>query len=336
MFDLKLLEVLSSEKEYRAHPAMNYSKLKYFVTKPLLAYKKKYVDNLPDEEENSGMKNGTLLDIRLLGNEEDFNSRFFVADIPDPPKPQYLRFCEHLISLDEDEGFGDRCLKAYELAGISTPLFPKFMDNFKDNGTEDYYNFMLEAKGKTVITFSDLEGIDFAANTLRTDENTKDIFTGDGINQLPIVYEYEGVAFKILVDRIKVDHDKKIIRPFDLKSCYSPEDFEYHYLKMRYDIQNAIYSNGVKAWAKVHYPDYTVEPFSFLVTDIPAYHRPLVYTFEFTGANNPWFGFTHRGRNYKGIWKALEELNWHQSTGEWKISKESLNKKGKLTIKIGD
>lgn len=337
MLDLKFLEVLPDEETYRAHPGLNYSKIKAFITKPLLVYKKKYIDKIDDEEDNnSGMQKGTLVDLRLLGKEEDFEKRFFVAEMPELPKPQYLRFCEHLLSLDNEEPFGDRCLKSYQMAGITTPHFPKFMENFKENGAEDYYNTLVEAKGKTIITFGDLETADFAVNVLKTDENTKHIFVGDGFNQLPIVFEYQEIVYKILVDRIKISHFTKEINPFDLKTSYDVEGFDYQYLKMRYDIQDALYSLGVNAWAKANYPGYKVNPFSFVVLDVPAYHRPLVYSFNYSGLNNPWHGFTHRGRKYKGISKAVADMAWHESTDEWRITRDNLLKKGILSIQIGD
>lgn len=346
MFEPKLIEILKSEAEYRAHPAMNYSKCKWWVDKNPLSWRRKFHLGLKDEEpDNKGLNDGHLIDCRLLGTEQEFEEKYMVAEIPELPKPQELRFCEKLMEItlehtDEDGVFtGDftECFgEAYKRANIKTPGLEKFTSNFDENCGE-YYTFLRQSSGKKVISFQELESADRAVNMLKNDENTRGFFSGEGLNQLPIVFEYEGIVYKALLDRMKIDHERKLLVPKDLKSSYQSQEFHWAYLKLFYYIQEGIYSQAVRAFRDAKYPEYDIADFSFITIDAGGFTRPLDWKFEYpTPGENPWLGFTHRGKRYKGINTIMNEIEWATQKDEWRIKPEHHALGGKITFKIGD
>lgn len=344
---LKLIEVLNSEAEYRAHPAWNYSKIKAWLSKNPLGWRKKYIlgDNSEDED-NTGIRDGHLIDCKLLGTEEDFESQYFVGEIDKLPTPKEKLFADTLMSKTIDyidsEGifqgdFIECCREVYsEIGGVGNSKFETFISKFEGSEIEKYYLQLRKSIGKKVISYNEVESADHTVKVLRTDENTKDLFNGEGLNQLAIVFEYEGVQFKALIDRMKINHQERKIMSFDLKTSYSVDDFGYQYLKLCYFIQQAIYEMATLAYCQEKYPNYEIEGFCFCVIDAKAYYRPLIWNFEFNIGENPWFGFTHRGKNYKGIWEILEEINFHINSNEWRIKKSHLDRQGKITFKIGE
>jgi hypothetical protein len=342
MFEPVLKEILSSEAEYRAHPAYNYSKIKDWISKSPFGWRKRYVENDRSEDTlNEGIQDGSLIDVRLLGTEEEFEQKYFVGEVK-MPKPQGVRFAQILMELTEQnlspEGelqsdFTELFTKAYELAEIKTPGLPKWMNDFAGSDTEEYYQTLREAYGKTVVSFSKLEATDYTVKVLKTDATTGPIFNGEGFNQYPVVYEYEGETFKCLIDRLCVNHERKEIGGVDLKKTYAVADFPYQYLKLGYHLQDALYSKAVEAIRDANYRGYTILPFRYCVIDFPTFSRPLLWEFQYE-LENPWVGFTNKGRNYKGIWEILSEIKWAMKNDEWRIKKEHFELGGRVVHKF--
>lgn len=342
---LKYLGTYASEKEYRADKtAWNYSKIKDGLKHPL-SYRKRHIlgDNSEDID-NEGLRDGHLIDVRLLGTETDFEEKYHISNLSSLPTEKRKKFADILMELTSQQtvddvfqgDFIETCRKTWDIiGGIGNSKFETFIEKFPGSDIELYYSELRQSVNKTVISLEKLEKADTACRSLKTEEGTREFFQGEGINQLPIQYELNGKRFRCMFDRVKIDHKNKTLEFSDVKNCFEPHEFLRQYLKLGYYIQQGVYSEGGVSYRDALFPDYEILPFSFYVVDIENYHRPLKWTMEF-GLENPWNGFTHNYKYYKGIWTIIEDIGWHIENDEWRIKKNHFDSKGQVIYKIGD
>lgn len=345
---LKFLGLYNSEKEYRADKtAYNYSLLADFTKKTLRGFRKKYIDGIDDEDDDTNrIRVGLLTHAKLADNEEEFERNFYLSSLTKIPQPQKVLFTNHLMKLtvkdtnEQGEFIGDFstiCEEAYKLAEVKGSKLPKFIESWVEDGGEEYYQELRNSYGKQLVTLDDLYLMERVIKKGR--ETQPEILNHkECLNEVPIKFEYEGIIFRTLIDRINIDHDNKKIRPFDWKVTgqNDEEEFFYNYFKMRYYIQDHLYGLGCLSWASHTYPDYEVEPFKYVALDDKGLYDTIVHQFEFGWMDTPWTGFTHNGRTYKGIKQIISEIEWHKSTGKWDMSKKTFEKKGFCHHKIGN
>lgn len=343
MNEPRFIKVYDSEAEYRADKeSWNYSRIKDGLKHPL-SYRKKHIlgDN-SDDPDNEGLNDGKLLDIRLLGTEEDFENQYFLSSLQTLPTEKRKLFADTLMQITLEQtkdnvfegNFIDCCQRAWDsIGGVGNSKFSTFMEKFAGSDIDQYYEQCRKSTGRTVISYNQLEKIDFACNSLKTEESTGEFFQGDGINQLPIQYEYNGKLYRCMFDRMKIDKENKTLEFADVKNCFEPHEFVRQYLKMSYYIQQGVYSKGAIAYRDALFPEFEILSFSFYVADINGYHKPLKWTINFS-FEDPWSGFTINNRYYKGIWQIIEDIEWHIENDEWRIKREHHEKNGQLTFTI--
>lgn len=332
---LEYLGGYDSEKSYRSdHSSMNYSKLADFDKLSPLGWKKKYIDGDVSDQDDDELRQGSLLDLRLLGTDEDFEDNVHLSIVEKKPTPNNLKFCQNLFKLvqnNKDVGVGDLMQEAYDLSGIKSPKFPKFVEDFVGSDTELYFQDMIDSQGKIVSSIEEMEQVTRTCDVLVGHPNSRWVFNTEGTNQLKIKFGLWGQCYRVMLDRVVVDHKNRKIYPIDLKTAYNPLQFQWNYIKYRYYIQQGLYSKGVKAWAKDVYPGYSVQPFQFLVIDFLGLYAPNLWSFEFDDGDE-WMGFAHNGRKYKGINRLMADLEWHREFETWNNRREAYENKGKIKI----
>lgn len=349
---LKFIKLYDSEKDYRADKsAYNYSLLKDFTTKSLRGWKKKYIDgDNSDDEDKEDMKTGVLAHA-LLGKMSDleFDQNFHVSMVQELPKPQDLKFCQNLYKLVSEDSkkskdnrkiFSDLFEEAFVKTQIKTPKLPKFLENFKNSITEQYFKEMCESNGRQVIT---LDGLDLAKRVVWKAENTQSLApifkSGEEVkHELPICYSFDGVRFRVLIDRLNINHQEKVLKPFDYKVTYAfgEDDFEYNYFKMKYFYQQAMYSKGVEAYRDEFYPDYSIDNFKYIAVDNIGLYDAILHNFQFRGFNDPFSGFSHKGKQYVGIFDIIKYIEWHKSSDNWGIRYSTHLKGGFVNHIVGE
>lgn len=342
MFQPVLIKVYDDEKSYRADSeALNYSRLKWFDKKTPLSYRKKFIlgDN-SEEDENDGMKNGSLVDLKLLTN-EDFETRYHISSATKMPGEKGKALVDKLMELTSkytDESgtltveFVDMFKEAYEVCPVGNSKVDTYLAKFEGSTEEAYYIALREGFGKIVISLNEVEQADRCVNLLRTDENTRDLFNCEGINQLGIKYEYEGTLYRTLFDRVITNHRDKTIGFYDVKTSYKSSNFSWPFLDQRYYIQQGLYELAGIAYRDAIYPDYEIiNPFSFITIEGSGFERPLVWRFDFKNPmEGPWNGFTVGKKYYRGINEIVSAINWHTKTDQWMITKEHYDLKGQI------
>jgi len=322
-------------QEYRAINAKNYSMLKDFLKDRQKFYKKYVLGEYTPDEQNMDLRVGSAVDCMLFTPEE-FDELFFVGDSAKTPTGKGLVFVKTLFELQEKGGeFMDNALQAYNAAGLTTPKFDTYMEKFEGSNLEEYYISLIQAKTKTVLSVDEYSIAERICQKLKDTEITRKILIEEeGINQLTILFSLEGEMFKSRLDRVVIDHKNKVIKPYDLKCTYEDEDFVYNFLKNRYYLQQGLYEVAIEAWRDENYPDYTIDPFRFIVIKSSSVNQPLVYELSPSEGSFLYNFKTEKGAKYKGVIPIINEINWHIQNNIWDISKENYQKYNFILQKI--
>lgn len=349
--------------DYRKLDALNQTMLKIFDNDPVRFYEEFKLGKKRRQKENLALDIGNLVDFYLLackGDEVEFENRMEEKFVMATNKGsgQVFVLADHLFdeavsSMDETNTlkvsfetiFSSAVAKAKDEGKYKGKDEDKILEDFEKNGM-DYYKKKLDNIGKIVVDIVTVNKAKAIAQSMLTDDFTKDIFTCckedvEYHTHFPIEWKFilnatDYITCKSELDMLFVDHDKKIITPMDLKTTYDNESFDIGYLKNGYYLQNAFYNKGLKEWAKDNgYESYTIEPMSFIVGDTSSNNRrPLVYLTSNIDIANGMYGFTIRGVKYRGVEELVEDINWAEKNDMWTCSREALRNKGKMKLKI--
>lgn len=354
----KFLGYYDSEPEYRAdQEAFNYSKLKDFVKDPLLVWRRKHLVRDYLFKSTPEMDYGSLVDCMQFEPHMK-EERFGIASAP-VPTGNGLKFVDALIDLiltnkTPGKGISDFFQDAYTTAGIKSPKFEKFItDNFSGTDLEVYFSEKLENRGKITLGADDFSAAERVLRMLEVSESTRDIFKYkgehihhneetsevithvEGIPQLALKALVEGEIVRVMLDWTVIDHVKKTINPYDMKTtALGVEDFKFTFFKMKYYIQQGLYEAVVQRWAEDQYPGYTVEPFQFIVVDSSGFVEPLVYEIHAPEGQSFLRTFTLRDRVYKSGLDIIEDINYHIKNDLWTISRSNKQNKGRVQISL--
>lgn len=117
---------------------------------------------------------------------------------------------------------------------------------------------------------------------------------------------------KIMLDFIVIDHEKKVIRPYDLKTGIGPhhEFFNSGFLGYNYYIQASLYKHVLKQYVQIEYPEYTVDNFRFLYCGRKD-KLSIIFKVSDKFDQAGWDGFEYLGKKYPGIIELLEDFEYY-------------------------
>lgn len=358
-----------TEQEYRALDIDSYSSIKVFIEDRKKYYKKFVLKEPVRDQDTQSTIFGSLVDC-LLFSVDEFDNRFAMA-ITDVPKGQYGKLVEELMnvtteSLNEDgevtRELEDMLKDAYnrvkydrtgKVIDFKRDTFEKVLERFVGSDYEMYYRQLRESHGKEVVEPSMVNNALAVINSLKTNQFVSHIINAANssrftvYDQFPIIGELsamligtesEGNAYplKCLVDRIIIDHEKKVISIYDLKTAWDNEgEFINNYFKYKYYIQAAVYFYLVVEWAikQKDLKDYQIEFPRFVVADSTNYKDPLIYKTNKENIEQGMRGFMIRGKYYPGVINAVGDLMWHKRNGIWSISRENFRSNGIIQVK---
>lgn len=323
------MKLLTNLQDYRSYPAIHYS---------LLSALDKNPENLIKEKETPGkaMIMGSIIDT-LLTSPDDFDNLYHIVN-EEKPTGQGLvlfeTFIQRFDTFNKDQMIVELHKIKEELQLWNTLVDPiKIQQRVEDpkilTAIEEHYKM----QGKTPIYQHEKEKADALLESLKTHPFTHRFFnkTSDDVDimyQTGIVFDHK----KVLLDGIIIDKWERTITPFDLKTSEeSALLFPSKILKFRYDIQAALYLEGVKKFAKGLYPEFKVNDFLFVVGSFNYPNKPLVYNSRNIiemGTN----GSTVQGRFYKGYKQLINEYEWHTTTDQWQYKKEIYDNNGIVDI----
>ena len=320
---LKDLALNISEEEYRADPALSYSRLSQFFkqgAKALISNEK--IDTL-------ALRFGSAVDCILTAPEE-FDDRFYVADID--------RFSDTFRKMTEDIFANHNNLESIS----DTPNLLEYIGDWQPRwgekakidavvkGCSDYYTVLKYSTGKIVISPQEFSEAQQCVMTLKTHPFTYKIFDCNEDEEIFYQLKFKSKFFedsiRCMFDIIKVNHDKKTIEPIDLKTTgHGEEDFEKSFMDWNYWIQSGMYSYILREVTLMdeNYINYTILPFKFLVINKNNL-SPLIWVVE----NQTDIELKILDEKKISWKKLLMDANFHLHYGKFDYSRKSYENNG--------
>lgn len=343
---------LKTEAQYRAVLMDSSSSLKEFSLDRKKYYRRYVLGEKIEDSENQAALMGRLVET-LLMEPFLFDDKFFMSVCQGAPTGLMLDFVEALYKHTKEatdefgevtRSFEDISKDAYTDSGFKIK-YEAVMTKFMGSEAEVFYQEIREvrAKGLSVVTTKDVTHAERIVEELRNNPTTSQIvnLTNSSryqvFNQFQIEgYDVLGHQFKSMMDKIVVDHETKFITIYDLKCTWNVENFyEEYYLKRRSYIQALLYYAAIHKNKEVlgfDATDYHVEPPKFIVCDSTNYFNPLIYTLDWPDLQDARDGFTHKGREYPGVDKIIEDLKWAINNNVWNISRKNSINNGEVSI----
>jgi hypothetical protein len=328
--------LLITELEYRELKRKSYSLLSSIDKDKHHALKKVFIPSIPTIY-------GVLAESILFGDYDENDYYIFEGDIPTGKLETACNIIFPKIDISEESLIENKDVIISVLTALEIDYFAKkepewVADKFIKEANE-YWNEWRLSVDKIRITESLLESANQASTTLKTHQFTRGIFNRNSFfnidkqSQVKLTFEFLGEEFKAMLDWLIIDHDNKVIKPYDLKTGgKTAEEFEDSFLYWRYDIQALLYTEAVKKLRNEKYPGYTVEPFRFVYISRLNEYRPLVWETTSKMLKGTLKGFTKEGVYYKGISQLLNDLEWYSSNTKAAYPREVYETSGKVII----
>jgi hypothetical protein len=345
--------VAKTEAQYRAVPMDSSSSIKEFSQDRKKYYKKYFLGEKVEDKDSSAANMGRIVET-LLMEPHLFDDKFYMSSCASTPTGLMFEFAEALYrvtrdSVDEDgkvtKDFDAMTLEAYNLSGFKIK-YDAVIGKFLNSDASIYYNEirMVRSKNLTIVNTMEISIAEKIVEQLKTNSTTGPIVNLVNsprytiIDQMQIEgYNIDGLPLKSMLDKVIIDHDKKLIIPYDLKCTWSVENFyEEYYLYRRAYIQAYLYFHAMLKLSddkESEYYGYTVEYLKFIVCDSTNYYQPLIYTIDIDDMLDAYDGFIHKGRTYPGVGSLIAALKWCKETNTWTISHKNYLSNGVVNIK---
>ena len=321
-----------TEHEYRDLDMLHYTFLSHFAKSNVAAFNEK-------ENEIEAYKFGNLIDT-ILTHPEDFEKLYYVSITQKQLTPSQETIVTSLVEtygttyknlLDiPDENLIDiaRSLNMYRTYGDD-----KLLEIIKNENCISEYSCRVEGLGKIIISKQMLDDAQHRVSELLEDQRAKNIFWWNANNDIEVLFQSKFIDeeenLKAMVDVLYIDHAKKIIRPYDVKtSSMNTYDFNKAFIKFRYDIQADLYSYLIRKFICYHkeFQEYKILPFCFIVL-APNGHIFAEYNSEeFTDSE-----FFKENMNWRQLYSLAK---WHIETGITNTTKEIYENGGVLKLKV--
>lgn len=302
--DPRILEDEFYAKEF----AFSYSSLNKLLYSPSLFYKD-YILGEKEELLDKSLVEGRVIHALLL-DQESFDEQFVIAqeklpseNVRDVVEKVYAKYLEHIHYLKEMalgvDAYADKQLSEFSDEILEALREKNFYQNIKKDEdriakivtpeTQEYFQFLKDASGKTVIDTDTYGRCVDIVDKLRNHECMRimGMSANDNLehvyNELQVELDKKFVEFpfglKGMIDNLYIDKDAKTIRVNDLKTTSKtvsefPETVKFY----NYWMQAAVYmrlSRSLMHNLKDEYKEFNIV-FSFIVID----KYSQIYVFE--------------------------------------------------------
>lgn len=282
-----------SEETYRADSALSYSTLARYEREGF-----NNLDKLFDKINTPSLTFGSAIDSIITGGQEEFDSRFIVADFPVIPdsiinivKALFDLYCDIYTSL---EAISDN-----EIITVANNF--NYQSNWKPETRAKvikekgavYYKLLYLSQGKTILDTNTYDEVQKVVTALKESDSTKEYFAENNpfdnierLYQLKFKHTFEGIEYRGMMDLIIVDHNNKKIIPVDLKTSSKPEwDFYKSFIEWKYSIQAMLYWRLLQASINEddYFKDFKLCNYRFIVVNKKTL-TPLVWEYTDTKA----------------------------------------------------
>ena len=281
-----------TEETYRADPALSYSTLSRFDRE---GFNK--LDSLFDKIETPSLTFGSAVDSIITGGQEEFDSRFMVADFPSTPDS----IIQIVKALFNEFSVTHRTLESIpneEVIGFASRF--NYQNNWKpetrakvikEKGNR-YYDLLYLTVDKTLVSQDMYNEAIRMVDALRTSEATKWYFADNNPFEPEIERYYQlkfkatlhDVDYRIMADLIICDHKNKELILCDLKTSGHEEySFASSFLTWNYSYQARLYARVIAENIKKdpYFKDFKLSNYRFIVVNKTTL-TPLVWEFPYT------------------------------------------------------
>lgn len=205
---LKEVSLNITEEEYRQMPELSYSTLAKYERGGFSSIK-----NLFDKVESPSLLYGSCVDTYLTDGVDAFNNRFMVAIFPEL-KDSEISVIKSIFAITNglytwDKVPNDTILQAIDECKFQPNWRPETrLKVIKEKG-EEYYNLMVVAKDKILISQEMYNEVLAAVDVLKSSEATKWFFADNNpfedverLYQLKFNAELDGVGYRCMFDKI--------------------------------------------------------------------------------------------------------------------------------------
>lgn len=279
------------EEVYRADPALSYSTLSKFKRSGF-----NELEHLFDRIDTPSLTFGSAVDSIITGGEEEFESRFMVAEFP--PTPDSI--ITIVKGLFDNYHHNYRILESIpdkEIIEVAAQF--NYQNNWKpetrakvikEKGST-YYRLLYLSKDKTILDTATNLDVRKTVEALRNSPTTRKYFAPSNpfenverLYQLKFKATLNGIEYRCMADLLIVDYDRKVIIPVDLKTSGKPEwDFYKSFVDWRYDIQARLYWRIIRynLDRDPYFKDFKLLDYQFIVANRRTL-TPLIWQCEFT------------------------------------------------------
>jgi len=202
----------------------------------------------------------------------------------------------------------------------------------------NYLKAFYSSKNKIIVGTEDYAYAEELVNVLLTHPFSKNLFieteNKTTLYQFPIRFKFKGFLLRGILDFIRIDHQNKTVRLIDLKTGKDdPEYFTSAFVKYRYDLQEAVYTQAFKSITKtLKLKNYTLEPFEFLY--LSRYVKtPIIYKVPEKWHIAAKQGYTLNGRHVPGLYELIDDIKWHWDNKVFDKSRVLHESNGILNLK---
>jgi hypothetical protein len=333
-----------TEEEYRKLDFVSSSVLMQLAKGGINALKKREEED--DDPDSRAIVIGKVTETLLLESDK-LKDKFYISEI-EKPTASLLVLANEVIKICKEKNIKidsfNTILEHFNLVSETCKTLGLW-NNIKNNDTWvnkwnlpvlwKYLEVNTSTNGKVLVSPQEHAIAQELSLILKNHVFTNNIFTvgkdEEVFVQHKLIFPYEKNQIKTMIDFIKVNHEKKEIYSYDVKTGWkSPELFSDVYYFRRYDIQEAIYTKALYH----NYPDYKVYhlKFIYISSSVRDYNYPIIaesirpHIETFTGY------FTKSGRWMKGINELLQDYNFYKKNNE--IPREIYDNSGRLLIKV--
>ncbi len=281
-----------TEEVYREDASLSYSTLATYERSGFNG-----LEQLYDRKETASLTFGSAVDAIITGGQEEFDSKFIVAEFPDIPDAiiKIVKECYNIYSAAYRNLSDIPDADVIRIAGDFN-----YQNNWKpetrakvvkEKGGE-YYSLLFLAENKTILSNEVYNEVLASVRALKESPATEFYFRPDNpfdssierLYQLKFKATLSGVEYKCMADELIADHNQKIIWPKDLKtSSHCEWDFYKSFVQWSYQIQARLYWRIIRANLDKdpYFKDFTLKDYEFIVVNKSTL-TPLVWWFPLT------------------------------------------------------
>jgi len=341
-------------KNYYNSPHVNASLLKGLHNPKWIKFKRDNPDIEDDEKRH--FRIGGAID-SILTSPSTFSEEYHVS-YKERPSGLMGIFIDALPLDLTEESDTEEYREAYDASGYRVSIESIIKKLWKVDKYKDYYISRKNGQGKSILSYDEWEEVLHCKDYILNNPFCSRYFINNEsavelIHQVPIYFQMEETMCKGLLDGVLIDHNKKKIIPFDLKTIgRSIFTFPNSYLRYGYYLQGAFYRKGLEVLIKdkgegyidhSEFPliseieDYDIDYMKFIVTEKKAYHSNPARIFNTSekdykiGLKG---GYSSNSKYYKGIEQLLDDYKWHLKTNDWDLPKALIESEGEVDLNV--